>query len=193
MKRCIWGFWLLPMFAFADPPASAPVGAETEAGPPRHYGNLRVGASSATQNGRPELCLEVAPVSYLSIESCGTGSGFLHQDPQPELAHFRAKLKVADVSAGKIWLQPQILVGFAEMQIAEDVPGFDFRGTGPNGVATAGPEAGASLRTLIPSQKGVEFVTEISASASWLEHATELTTPQTKLQPAFSVSFGVGF
>jgi hypothetical protein len=187
-------FFLLlsPLTALADPPASLPSIQETEAAP-RHYGNLRVGASSATQNNRPELCLEVAPLSYLSLESCGTGSGFLHQDPAPELAHFRGKLKVAEVKVGKAWVQPHLLAGFAELQIGEDVPGFNFRDTGANGVSTAGAEAGASLRTLFPSKAGVEFVTEVSAAAAWLPHAEQLNLPQNKVQPSLSISFGVGF
>ena len=191
MKK-LWPLLLAPLVAFADPPASLPSSEETE-GAPRHYGNLRVGASSATQNNRPELCLEVAPLSYLSVESCGTGSGFLHQDPAPELAHFRTKLKVAELKLGKVWVQPQLLAGFAELQIGEDAPGFNFRGVGANGVSTAGAEAGASLRTLFPSKGGVEFVTEVSAAAAWLPHAEQLSLPQNKVQPSLSISFGVGF
>ena len=191
MKK-LWFLLLYPLAVFADPPASLPSSEEAEAAP-RHYGNLRVGASSATQNNRPELCIEVAPLSYLSFESCGTGSGFLHQDPAPELAHFRTKVKVAEVRVGKVWVQPQLLAGFAELQIGEDIPGFNFRGTGASGVSTAGAEAGASLRTLFPSKGGIEFVTEVSAAAAWLPHAEQLNLPQNKVQPSLSISFGVGF
>jgi hypothetical protein len=59
---------------------------ETErADAPRNYGNFRIGASLSTR--RPTLCLELAPLDRLSVEGCGTGSGFLHQDPEPEVAH----------------------------------------------------------------------------------------------------------
>jgi hypothetical protein len=191
MKRYILGV-LFPVLAWADQPASQPITPEEE-GAPRHYGNLRIGASSATQNGRPELCLDVAPLPFLSIEGCGTGAGFLHQDPQPELAHFRAKWKLADIEAGKLWVQPQLMAGFAEMQVREDVPGFQFRGVSESGSATAGAEVGASVRTLMPSKNGVEFVTEMSAAAAWLPHAEQLIIPQSKVQPSFTISFGVGF
>jgi hypothetical protein len=184
---------LYPFAVFADPPTSSPASTEEESGAPRHYGNLRIGASSATQNNRPELCIDLAPLSYLSFESCGTGSGFLHHDPEPELAHFRTKLKVADIPVGNAWVQPQLMAGFAEMQIGEDIPGFNFKDTGTTGVSTAGAEAGASLRTLFPSKGGIEFVTEVSAAAAFLPHAPELNAPQNKVQPSLSISFGVGF
>ncbi|MFY0576584.1 hypothetical protein ACN28S_21605 [Cystobacter fuscus] len=37
----------------------------------------------------------------LSIEGCGTGAGFLHHNPEPEIAHFRSWLKLASWKTGR--------------------------------------------------------------------------------------------
>src|SRR5688572_20839534 len=75
------------------PAAPAPAPA---LGPPRDVPvnrvNLRVGASSAAE--RAEICFEAAPLPWLAVEGCGTGAGFLHQDPDPEMAHFRVKARL---------------------------------------------------------------------------------------------------
>ncbi|WNZ63622.1 hypothetical protein QEG98_07860 [Myxococcus sp. MxC21-1] len=83
-------------------------------------------------------------MAFLSVESCGTGSGFLHGDPEPEVAHFRAKLRLASFDVER-WgtFQPFLAGGFAEAQVGRDDPGFQFKGTDRRRVATAGPE-GAS-------------------------------------------------
>jgi hypothetical protein len=173
--------------------AAEPVGVSDTARElaPRNYGNLRIGASSSSR--RPALCLELSPLEFLSIEGCGTGSGFLHHDPEPEIAHFRSWLKLTSWKAGPGWLQPRLGVGFAEMQIGEDGSGFQFSGVGPDGVATAGPEAGASLRLLLPTVGGVELVGEVGMSAAYFHYAPLLRVPQSAFQPSASFSLGVGF
>ncbi|HEX8440004.1 hypothetical protein [Archangium sp.] len=173
--------------------AEEPLGVEDTARDvaPRNYGNLRIGASSSSR--RPALCLELSPFELLSFEGCGTGSGFLHQDPEPELAHFRSWLKLASWKTELGWLQPRLGIGFAELQVGQDGTGFHFSGVGPSGVETAGPEVGASLRMLFPVVGGVELVGEVGLSAAWLHYAPQLALPQSSFQPSASLSLGVGF
>lgn len=157
--------------------------------PARNYVNLRVGASSSS--ARPEVCMEVSPIELLGLEGCGTGSGFLHHDPDPEIAHFRAKLKLTSWNTKIGWVQPRIALGFAELQIGEDDHGFDFFGTGASGNETAGPELGASVRTLFPVYEGFELIGELAVGAAYFRHAPRLTRPHSPFQP--SASFSVGF
>jgi hypothetical protein len=158
---------------------------------PRNYGNIRVGASTSAR--RPTLCLELAPLDMLSVEGCGTGSGFLHQDPEPEIAHFRAHFRLTSWKTAVGWLQPRLSAGFAELQVGEDSGGFHFNGTGPTGVETAGPEVGASLRALLPVSSGFELVGELGLNMAYFRHAPELLRPQSAWQPGASLSLGVGF
>lgn len=160
--------------------------------PARNYGNFRIGASSET-NARPELCLELAPLPWLSLEGCGTGSGFLHSDPDPELAHFRTKLRLASRRIGPGWLQVFGHAGFAELQLGVDEPGFSFGGTSSANTATSGPEAGASLRALLPASDLWEVLIEIYVSGAYLPHADELSTPRESFVPSAGFSIGTGF
>ena len=161
--------------------------------PPRNYGNLRVGASTANANRRPEICLELAPLEFLSLEGCGTGSGFLHRDPLPEVAHFRGKLRLMSFETALGTLQPLLAAGFAELQVGEDDAGFQFGGTDVRGASTAGPELGLGLRYLRPLSAGFELVGDLSFSMAWLKHAPELARPADTWLPSASLSFGVGF
>ncbi|WP_164007446.1 hypothetical protein [Pyxidicoccus trucidator] len=160
----------------------------------RNFGNLRVGGSTANGNGRPELCLELSPVSFLSVEGCGTGSGFLHGDPEPEVAHFRAKLRLLSIDKeGWGTLQPFFAAGLAEAQVGEDDPGFQLNGTDARRVSTTGPELGVGLRFLRPLASGFELVGDFNLGMAWLPHAPELVKPGDTWLPSASLSFGVGF
>ncbi|PTL80345.1 hypothetical protein DAT35_29655 [Vitiosangium sp. GDMCC 1.1324] len=159
--------------------------------PPRNYGNLRIGASTSSR--RPTLCLELAPLELLSVEACGNGSGFLHHDDEPEIAHFRALFKLTSWKMPLGWLQPRLGAGFAELQVGQDDGGFHFQGTGPTGIDTAGPEVGASLRALLPVSSGIELVGELGVSAAYFRYAPRLLRPQDAFQPQASLTFGVGF
>lgn len=160
----------------------------------RNFGNLRVGGSTANGNRRPELCLELSPVSFLSVEGCGTGSGFLHGDPEPEVAHFRAKLRLLSFDReGWGTLQPFLAAGLAEAQVGEDDPGLQLTGTDARRVATAGPELGLGLRFLRPLASGFELVGDFNVGMAWLPHGPGLVKPVDTWLPSASLSFGVGF
>jgi hypothetical protein len=178
----------LPSTALAD---EAAVAVEKAPVTTRNYANLRVGATTAAQ--RPEICLEVSPLARLGLEACGTGSGFLHQDPAPEIAHFRTKVRLVDLASPIGVIQPQINAGFAELQVGEDGPGFAFAGVGASGNETAGPELGASVRTLFPVYAGFELIGELTLSAAYFAHAPKLSRPQNPIQPTASFTVGFGF
>jgi len=185
-------FWAVnPSESRADDPPRAE--GEERDGTPRHYGNLRIGASTANENRRPELCLELVPLQFLSVEACGTGSGFLHRDPEAEVAHFIAKLRLAAIETPYGSFQPHVSLGFAELQVAADDPGFRFSSTGDRGVETAGPEVGLSLRWLIPIGSGFEAVFETRMAIAYLPEATRLVRPFPAFLPFASVTLGVGW
>lgn len=160
---------------------------------PRNFGNFRAGAGSSSENGHPYLCLEGSPLALLAIEACGTGSGFLHNDEAPETAHFRSKLRMGSYKWRDGFLQPHFALGFAELQIAEDTSGFDFAGTGPDGVETAGPEVGLGLRMVVPISRTVEIVGDAGVSYAWMPHAPDLIEPHSAHQLSASFTLGVGF
>lgn len=166
---------------------------ETEARPVRNYVNLRGGATTGSSNRRPELCLEVSPIELLSAEACGTGSGFLHNAPDPEIAHFRAKITFLTRRLALATFDARAGLGFAELQVGEDGPGFHFGGVGPTGTETAGPEAGLFLRAMVPLGLGFELVGELSLGAAYFAHAGSLVRPMRPLQPFAALNVGIGF
>lgn len=167
---------------------------ETPAKAPRNYVNLRVGASSGDRNGRPQICLEGSPLAWLSVEACGTGAGILHDDPAPEVAHFRAKLRfLRAVMSGGWALEAFGGAGIAEFQVGRDQAGFDFSGPGATGNETAGPEASAHLRAIVPLASGFDMVAEITAGAAWIPAGPELALPLATFQPSIGLSIGAGF
>lgn len=132
-------------------------------------------------------------MARVGIEACGTGSGFLHHDAEPEIAHFRANWRVVSLRSALGWVEPSLSFGFAELQIGEDNAGFDFSSGGATGVETAGPEAGASLRSLTPIYGGFELITEVRVGLAYFPHAPELVRPQATTQPTGSFTLGFGF
>ncbi len=176
--------------AWADPEPAATAEATRDA-PPRNYGNLRIGASTSAR--RPSICLELSPLERVGVEACGTGSGFLHHDPEPEIAHFRANFTLTSWKTQHAWLQPRLSAGFAELQVGEDGTGFHFSGVGATGIDTAGPEVGASLRALLPVSSNFELVGEVGLSAAYFRYAPELNLPQSSLQPSATLTLGFGF
>lgn len=167
------------------------VTAQAEEMPTRDFINLRLGASSGSQ--RIEMCLELSPLEAWSLEACGTGSEILHHENSPELAHFRAKYSLTNWKTEIGWLQPRVGLGFTELQIGQDDAGFQFRGVGPRGVETAGPEASLGMRGLYPVLGNFELVGELSVSMAWLRYAPLLAKPQAQFQPAVSLTVGAGF
>jgi hypothetical protein len=158
----------------------------------KNWFNLRAGLSSADANDRPVLCLEVAVHWGLSVEGCGTGAGILHSDGG-ELAHFRAKYSLIErkTIAGK--LRGQVGAGFAELQLGDDEPGFNFGDPATGSDSAAGPEAALSLQLLTHIGRGFELVTSASAGVAAIPGADQLSVPQSQTQAFASLEIGIGW
>jgi hypothetical protein len=155
--------------------------------------NLRVGGASTDTTGVPTICMEVRAVARLSVEGCGTGSGFLHSQSGGEMAHFRAKWQVLGRVAGGGKLRLHGGVGFAELQLDADRPGFDFGSPRGSRIETAGPEGSLSLSWLRPMGAGWELIANTTGGLAWLPYADELAAPQDRAQPFVSFELGVGW
>ncbi len=154
--------------------------------------NLRMGISTATSNGQPTICVEGALFSDLSIESCGTGYGFVHQEPGTDFVHFRGKWSLYTQQFAQGLLSAQIGGGFAELQLAADELGFHFRGTGA-GIETAGPEISTSIQWLRASSKKSELLIDMNIGSAFFHHGPSLVEPQNRLYPFCELSVGVGW
>tara|TARA_R110002096_G_scaffold143328_4_gene299237 strand:+ start:1791 stop:2288 length:498 start_codon:yes stop_codon:yes gene_type:complete len=153
--------------------------------------NLRVGASTNADYERASICLEVTVWRKLSVEGCGNGSGILHKSDGGELAHFRAKWALwnASVSRGNVVLQGGL--GFAELQVGADEPGFEF-GV-PSGESAAGAEGSLSLQYFAPVGKGFEFIASSAIGMAYIRGANALPTAPSKAQPFASFELGIGW
>lgn len=172
--------------------AGRPASARQE---PRNYLNFRLGPATfggAIQE-RPALCLEIAPLALASLEACGNGSGFLHQDPIPELAHFRSLWRVASWAAGDWHIRSRLGFGFAELQVGRDTPGFHFSGVDAAQQETSGPEGVASLQAVYALGAGFDFVGEAHAGGAYLPHAPRLVRPMAATQTFAGLTLGVGW
>lgn len=154
--------------------------------------NLRLGGASSDENGRPTVCLEVRAIAGLSIEGCGTGSGFLHNEQGRSLTHFRGKWAVdRRVLAGGV-MQTQLGLGMTELQVSTDRPGFVVSPE-QGGVEAVGPEAMVGLQWLRPIDGGWEFILNANAGLSWIPGAEALIAPQDTLQPFVAFEVGAGW
>ena len=157
-----------------------------------HRFNFRMGASSATTNGHPTLCLEGAFSNRWSVESCGTGYGFVHHDPGVDFVHVRGKLDVFNQAVGGSQVRGSVGAGFAEVQTAGDELGFQFS-SAKNGVETSGPEVSGSATWLVPVGDRSELVLDANAGAAYFQYGPELSLPQPKLFPFIEISVGFGW
>lgn len=186
---------VLACVLLAGPAAAQPVDdgeAQDETSSIAHRINLRAGLASSDDVGRPTICMEVVTVFSVSVEGCGTGSGILHDEVGHQIAHFRANVPVLVRAAwgGRIALRGGL--GFAELEVGDDRPGFDF-GEANNVAAVAGPDAAASAQWLRPVGAGVELVANATAGMAWFSGARELVVPQARFQPYIAFELGVGW
>lgn len=163
--------------------------------PDPNWLNLRAGGSANGASGRPVLCGEVTIWDPVSVESCGTWSGVLHQDEDAQIAHFRGKIRVLRWALRPGFLTVHASAGFAEVQVgADDEPGFKFgRPTRDEPVETAGPEAGFAVRFQLPWAYGFEFIADANLGAAWLEHGPRLIEPHPRLLPFGELTVGLGW
>lgn len=168
--------------------------------PPHTWLALRGGLASGG-SAPVQVCATAMPApvdvgelrAALGVEACGNGSGFLHKENAPEIAHFRGRVRVTSVATELGYLEPTVSAGFAELQLGPDAPGFYFADTGPGGVETAGPEVGAGLGWALPLGLGFEAVAELSLSVAYFAQAPRLVTAHDPFQPSVAISAGIGW
>ncbi len=147
-------------------PAAPPPEVDTKS----HF-NLRVGAATNADNERASICIEVALWRKLSVEGCGNGSGILH------------------IPRGNLVVQGGL--GFAELQVGKDDPGFEFGS--PSGQSAAGAEGALSVQYLAPFGRGFEFIASSAMGMAYIRGANELPTAPSRAQPFASFELGIGW
>lgn len=190
---------LLPV-ALADTPEVRDGALSTFARKPlagRPVLDLRVAASGPVgldDMEHPTLCVAGLPHRRLVLEGCGNGSGFLHQDPAPELMHLRALGVVAEHIRERVDLSVLAGVGLAELQVAADEPGFK---TGPaqdeDPVEAAGPELSAGLKGRWWVLPGAYLVGDVNVGAAHIPAAPEVLDRGGAVVPFGTVGIGLGF
>jgi hypothetical protein len=170
-------------------------GPEPEKAPPAPL-TLTLGAGVSLSRDALTLtvCIEALFVGPFSAQACGSGRGLLldKRDATPELTHYRARLRLAQASLGRLWLVPIVQAGMSELRAGAMEAGY-LPGRGSSRQLALGPAAGAALQVLFPLGKGLELVGDIHLEAAWIPRADELPGPQEKLQPVLGATLGIGF
>jgi len=155
--------------------------------------DFRVGAGT-TDLHHPTVCAEVAPVAWLSVEGCGTGSGFLHHGDQPDMAHFRARAASKTWRRGRSEVDARLGLGFAEIQSTADQAGFLFgeaRTADP--IEAAGPELSASAHGRWWLDQAFYATADLNVGAAHIPAAPDVMGRGGPVVPFASATFGFGF
>lgn len=190
-------FALIPALARADE-LSDTGGSDPSVHPPiENRINLRIGLSSADRDlngkGHPTICLDVLVAYRFGVESCGTGEQLLHDEPGQEISHYRINYRLVEGSLWKGTAHVRTGVGFAEMQVGKDNPGFVFGKPDADRGSVSGPEAAVSAQWLLPMYRGFDFVVTATGGLAYFAHAGELATTKSDLQSFLSLEAGVGW
>lgn len=181
-----------PLVASAEPADGGPTD-PSDHPPIKNRFNLRIGGASTDDTGFPTICLDVAIARGFGVESCGTGQAILHNEPGNEMAHFRVHYSLLSGSLWKGTLHARGGLGFAEMQVGIDNPGFQFGSPDQDRGSVAGPEASFSAQWLAPLYKGVDFVVTGTAGLAYFARANELVTSRSDVQGFASIEAGLGW
>lgn len=169
-------------------------GSERSAGRPiKNRFNLRVGFDSSNNDGRATVCADISIAFGFGVEACGTGNQVWHDDPGEEMSHYRVNYTIAELSLWTGTLHARGGLGFAEMQVGLDSPGFVFGGTGADRASTSGPEGALSAQWLLPMYKGLDFVVTATGGLAYFAHAGELVTTKSSMQSFASIEAGIGW
>lgn len=155
--------------------------------------NVRGGIASSDHNGRPTICVDVRIAFDVALETCGTGAGLVGDVSGADMAHFRAHYAFLRGRFDEATLRVRGGVGFAELQVGLDRPGFTFDGPDDSRGAVSGPEISLSAQMLAPIYKGFDFVLTGTAGLAVFRRADELVVPQGELQPFISIEAGIGW
>ena len=193
MKAFLLAALVVPAAAAAQP-SEQEAGTGGDAGRPvENRINLRLGGATSDSTGRPTICLDVRIWSGLGVESCGTGQGVIHNEPGTELAHFRATWSIVQRATSSGTGRIRGGIGWAELQVGVDHPGFQFGQPDKDRGSVAGPEAAVQGQWLVPLGKGIEAIASFTAGLSAFADADKLIVPQSNLQPFASVEIGAGW
>jgi len=183
--------FLLAMGAFAAEPAPAVASQAFVARPVlgRPVVELRGGLD---QNALPQLCGEVHPLRFLSVDACGTGSGWFHDRPTTEMSHYRVEADIPLARAGRLeaWLQPGL--GFAEVQRDGDAAGYRFGPPDVGQTEAAGPEATLSLRGRGWFHAHAYATVELNAGVAHIPGAPQAVGSPSSTIPSAALSIGAG-
>jgi hypothetical protein len=165
----------------------------TTAAPATNYINLRLGGATSDSTGRPTICLDATIARGFGFETCGTGQGIIHDQTGVEMAHFRATYALLSRATNSGTARLRAGLGWAELQVGTDHPGFRFNSPDAARGSVAGPEAAAQGQWLVPLAKGVEAVASLTVGAAAFAGARELEVPQSTVQPFASFEIGLGW
>jgi hypothetical protein len=186
--------WGSARTASADPRESSDPNGGTVSAPTTNRINLRIGGSTGDQTGRPTICLDVRIVAGFGVESCGTGQAIIHDDPGTEMAHFRGTWTVLERQTSRGLGRLRAGLGFAELQVGVDHPGFHFGDPDATDRGSiAGPEASVQGQWLVPLGKGVDAIASFTAGVAVFGEADKLVVPKGAVQPFAGVEVGVGW
>jgi hypothetical protein len=162
--------------------------------PPPQVLDIQAGASLSPDKLTLIACVESVFVGPLSAQVCGSGRGlFLDKhDPAPELTQYRARLRWARASWGRLWLTPIVQAGMSELRAGTMDAGY-LPGRGSSRQLALGPAVGAALQLVWPLGKGLELVGDIHLEAAYIPRAGDLELPQAELQPTLGATLGIGF
>jgi len=190
-------FALVPALARADEPSDLGESDPSVHPPIENRINFRIGLASADRDlngkGHPTICLDVLIAYRFGVESCGTGEQLLHDEAGQEISHYRINYRLAERSLWKGTAHVRTGVGFAEMQVGKDNPGFVFGKPDADRGSVSGPEAAVSAQWLLPMYRGFDFVVTATGGLAYFAHADELATTKSELQSFLSVEAGVGW
>lgn len=184
---------VLPALALADDRVDVPTDPASAISVENRI-NLRGGIASTDRNGRPTICVDVRLAFEVGLETCGTGAGLFGEIDGTDMAHFRASYAFLRRRLDETTtLRVRGALGFAELQVGVDRPGFTFDGPDDARGAVSGPEGSISAQLLAPIDDGFDFVLTGTAGLAWFQRANELVVPKSELQPFVSIEAGIGW
>jgi hypothetical protein len=155
--------------------------------------NLRLGGASSDTTGRPTICVDVSVFRGFGVESCGTGQGIMHDEAGAELAHFRATYALLTRTTKNGTARVRGGIGWAELQVGVDHPGFRFDTPDVERGSVAGPEASVQAQWLTPLARGIDAIASLTAGAAVFANADQLIVPRNNVQPFVSLELGLGW
>ncbi len=155
---------------------------------------LRGGVQGNGSTVSPTLCAELGPWTYLAIEACGSGAGFLYDRLVDEMVHVRLEGTIPVWDQGRTALFVQPGVGIAEIERGGDEPGFRFGEPKVDDPKEgAGVEGAAALKLRVYPHPKVFLVAEAVAGVAWIPAASDVLDQASDAVGFGGVSLGFGF